>query len=161
MQILSSYGAGRTYEGHGAEALAAGEAHADVAAWLAESRDWTSPLHHLRVVAPARALALLRGGADLHAAARAGAPTPLSLARGLRAAGEAGDGTAAALVLRAAEPWSPATHHLLPAAARAWAVSVLRLGTLLSRRFGGEEVSFSDAWKDWVMPHAIARGSSC
>ena len=130
-----------------------------MAAWLAESRDWTTPLHHLRVVTPARARALLRGGADLRAAARDGAPTPLSLARGLRAAGEAGGGSAAALVLRAAEPWSPETHELLPAAARAWAVAVVRLGTLLSRRFGGEEQSFVDAWRDYVMPHAVGRDS--
>jgi hypothetical protein len=62
-------------------------------------------------------------------------------------------------VLRAAEPWSPETHELLPAAARAWAAAVLRLGTLLSRRFDGEAGSFMDAWRDYVMPQAVGRDS--
>ena len=48
---------------------------------------------------------------------------------------------------------------LLPAAARAWAVSVLRLGTLLSRRFQPQEVSFTDVWEKHVMPHVVGRGS--
>ena len=120
--------------------------------------------------------ALLSAGASARAEDWAGAtPAHLawrrghaSLAAGLAeraaaecqtAAGEAGDGSAAALVLRAAEPWSPEAHELYPGAARAWAVAVVRLGTLLSRRFGGEEVSFLDAWRDYVMPHAVGRGS--
>ena len=33
------------------------------------------------------------------------------------------------------------------------------LRTLLSRRFDGEEQSFVDAWRDYVMPHAVGRSS--
>ena len=99
------------------------------------------------------------GQADLSLGPARPSPTPLSLAQGLLAAGEANAGSAAALVLRAAEPWSPATHDLLPAAARAWAVAVLRLGKLLSRKLVGNEGSFFDAWHDHVMPRAIDRES--
>ena len=41
----------------------------------------------LKVITAERAERLLRGGADVHAAARQGAPTPLDLAREMRAAG--------------------------------------------------------------------------
>ena len=85
--------------------------------------------------------------------------TPLSLARALRAAGEATDGSAAQLVLAAAEPWGPRTHALFPAAARAFAVEVLLLGHQLSRqpRFAGEEGSIVDIWTGVVMPSAVSR----
>ncbi|EOD06912.1 hypothetical protein EMIHUDRAFT_359327 [Emiliania huxleyi CCMP1516] len=70
-------------------------------------RGWT-PLAHLETLTAARTNSLLRSGASLHE----GEPTPLR-----RAAG--GEGEAAALVRRAAAPWSPASHSLFPAAARA------------------------------------------
>ena len=82
------------------------KATADLAAWLIASRSWT-PLAHLETLTAARATSLLRIGASLHE----GEPTPLQ-----RAAG--GEGEAAALILRAAAPWSPASHSLFPAAAR-------------------------------------------
>ena len=63
---------------------------------------------HRHVATAARALSLLRSGASLHE----GEPTPLQ-----RAAG--GEGEVAALIRRAAAPWSPASHSLFPAAARA------------------------------------------
>ena len=89
------------------EEIATEEGHADLAAWLVASRGWT-PLAHLETLTAARALSLLRSGASLHE----GEPTPLQ-----RAAG--GEGEAAALIRRAAAPWSPASHSLFPAAARA------------------------------------------
>ena len=46
-----------------------------------------------------RARALLRDGADIHAAAAPGGPTPLSLAQAMHAAGDVADSSAAQLVL--------------------------------------------------------------
>ncbi|EOD14056.1 hypothetical protein EMIHUDRAFT_356702, partial [Emiliania huxleyi CCMP1516] len=107
-KLLSSYGASRAATPFGTpEEFATEEGHADLAAWLVASRGWT-PLAHLETLTAARATALLRSGASLHE----GEPTPLR-----RAAG--GEGEAAALVRRAAAPWSPASHSLFPAAARA------------------------------------------
>ena len=142
-----------------AEPVAATAGHQNVADWLSESRDWVSPLHHLKVITASHARDLLRDAADIRLAARAGGPTPLSLAQDLRTTNEASTDSAAYLVLRAAQQWSPETHHLFPRRARVWAVEVLRLGVLLSHRpmFSGEAVSFSDAWKGHVMPHAVDR----
>ena len=164
-QLLSSYGAPRIFmmpsENRTAEGVATEEGHEAVAAWLGESRQWSTPLHHLRIIAVARARELLRGGADIHAATSAGGPTPLSLARALRAAGDpdADEGSAASLVLAAAEPWGPRTHALFPDAARSFAVEVLLLGHQLSRqpKFAGEEVSLVDVWTQLVMPSAVVR----
>ena len=98
------------------EEVANRDGHTDLAAWLVASRGWT-PLAHLESLTAARALSLLRSGASLHE----GEPTPLQ-----RAAG--GEGEAAALIRRAAAPWSPASHSLFPAAAREYAVTVMRIG---------------------------------
>ncbi|EOD25194.1 hypothetical protein EMIHUDRAFT_366023, partial [Emiliania huxleyi CCMP1516] len=107
-KLLSSYGASRAATPFGTpEEIATEEGHADLAAWLVASRGWT-PLAHLETLTAARATSLLRGGASLHE----GEPTPLR-----RAAG--GEGEAAALIRRAAAPWSPASHSLFPAPARA------------------------------------------
>ncbi|EOD36593.1 hypothetical protein EMIHUDRAFT_362334, partial [Emiliania huxleyi CCMP1516] len=109
-KLLSSYGASRAATPLGTpEENATSAGHADLAAWLVASRGWT-PLAHLETLTAARALSLLRSGASLHE----GEPTPLQ-----RAAG--GEGEVAALVRRAAAPWSPASHSLFPAAARAQA----------------------------------------
>ena len=167
VQLLTSFGATRTVA-HTPEGLKSTAVqfktmnHQEtVAAWLVESRQWSTPLHHLRIVGAARAHELLRCGADLHAADAPGGPTPLSLAKALRAAGDpdAAEGSAASLVLAAAEPWGPRTHALFPAAARGFAVELLLLGHQLSRqpRFAGEEVSLVDVWTELVMPSAIVR----
>ena len=123
------------------------------------SHEWCSPLHHLEILSAGRARALLRAGADVGAAARAGGPTPLSLAQALGEAGQAAAGSAAELVLRAAEPWSPETHDLFPAAARARAVELLRLGFLLSWQpcFWGVEGALTDVWREGVIPSAVDR----
>ena len=162
VQLLSSYGAARTMQAPDgqpftAEQCAAG--HAAVAAWLGDSRQWSTPLHHLRIIGRERARELLRGGADLHAAAAVGGPTPLSLAQALRAAGDAAEGSAAWLVLAAAEPWGPRTHALFPAAGRAFAVEALLLGHQLSRlsHFEGKEGSVVDVWMEVVMPSVVMR----
>jgi hypothetical protein len=162
-QLLSSYGAARAFTigtGTGtifitAEELANRLRHANLAAWLVTSCKWTTPLHHLTIIPAARAHALLRKGASILAAAAPGDPTPLSLARELHAKGEAAEGSAAALVLKAAEPWSRATHELFPDAARAYAVRMLLVGHRLSRLPKYETVAQAvfDLWVDHMMPH--------
>ena len=97
----------------------------------------------------------LRGGADLRAAATgADAPTPLSLAERLRAEGSAPAGSAADLVLRAAEPWSPQTHQLFPSEARARAVELWLLGVQFSR---DDRSAIGDVWMAFVVPYAVTR----
>jgi len=100
-----------------------------------------------------------RAGADIHAAAQPGGPTPLSRARELEAAGEAKEGTAAFLILEAAKPWSKKTHHLFGPKARARAVELMRPGELLAReaRFGNEGRAMHDVWFAVVMAHAVVR----
>ena len=162
VKLLSSYGAARSKLGYFNVQTAAEEEGQDkVSAWLTLSREWSSPLHHLEIISADRARDLLRAGADLNAAGQQGGPTPLSLARAL---GEAGSAAAASqtpseLVLRAAELWSPEGHNLFPAAARARAVEMLRLGVLLSwlPRFRGVEGALLDAWRAGVIPRAVDR----
>ena len=144
-----------------AERIATLQAQPAVAAWLETSRQWSTPLHHLSIIDGTRARALLRGGADLRAAAAAGGPTPLSLAQKLDAVGEAPDGSPARLVLKAARPWSPENHALFPAAARARAVVLMRIGFRFSRLPRYETVAggLFELWVANVMPHAVARES--
>jgi len=164
-QLLSSYRASRTFALAGAPAEVTAEdmathfSHTDLAAWLATSRQWSTPLHHLTVIDAGRTLALLRDGADLHAAAVAGGPTPLSLAQAMQSAGAVADGSPAHLVLRAAMPWSPGTHELFPAGARARAVAVARLGYQLAYgpRFAGASRAVVDVWMSVVVPLAVSR----
>ena len=163
-QQLSSYGASRRLNINGgsvaAEEVASERGLHELAAWLATSRAWSTPLHHLTIIDATRSRILLRDGADLHAAAEPGGPTPLSLAQALDAAGEATDGFVARLVLDAAKPWSEATHALFPLPARLRAAELLRVGFLLSRqeRFNRQETALFDLWREWVMPHAVGRG---
>ena len=100
---------------------------------------------------------LLRGAADISAAAAVGGPTPLSLAR---AAGGGAVGSVTHLVLEAARPWSRHTHQLFSAAARARAVELMLIGELLSRDerflpYGPQAVL--DAWEEFVVKHAVSR----
>ena len=73
----------------------------------------------------------------------------------------------AALIVSAAAPWSPATHGLFPAAAKARAVALLRVGRQLARQLQSLVADASDvegAWRDvWlghVMPLAIERSAT-
>jgi hypothetical protein len=131
-------------------------------AWIHASWRWTSELHHLELLPPARVRELLVGGADLHACdGGAGAPTPLLLARALLQRDSGLEG--AQLVVRAAAPWSPEVNHsLFQARARARAVELLLLGHLLARErlelvIAGQ--AFIDVWVEHVMPRALARTS--
>jgi hypothetical protein len=164
VQLLSSYGAARTFTNRDrtkctAEELAKSLRHTNLAAWLVTStRKWTTPLHHLTIIPAARAHALLRKGASILAASSAPSdPTPLSLARELHAKGEAAEGSAAALVLKAAEPWSRATHELFPDAARAYVLQLLLIGHRLSRlqQYEKQPQAVFDLWVDHMMPHIV------
>ena len=116
----------------------------ELLAWLRLSPDWT-PLHHHEVISADRARTLLRGGANL----LSGSPSPLELAQ--RTTGEA-----STLVQRAGR-WSEGSHQLFPGEARAYAAELLRIGYLLawSPRYQAVAASLMDAWRHYVMPHAV------
>lgn len=69
----------------------------------------------------------------------------------------------AKILALAAQPWSPANHHLFPAKQRAAAVACLHAGVLLSMHrqscAGGPPLgrAFLDAWLDDVIPAAVRR----
>jgi ankyrin repeat protein len=165
VQLLSSYGATRvaTISGMQQEmvhvARRAGAMH--VAAWLEGSVRWATPLHHLSVIDAARARELLRGGASIYVGDGLGlsGDTPHQIAMRVHAAGGAGEGTAAALVLRAAERWSPATHELFPRAVRMRAVEVMLLCCRLARSVahGAHSGALFDALVDRMIPELLAR----
>ena len=157
-RLLSSYGARREVQegelaGATAEEISTEEGHAALTQWLILSRGWL-PLHHLEVLSPERTRALLRGGADLHFKPRAGdAPSPLERAQQLTPSN-----TAASLVVRAAGPWSVASHELFPDAQRAQAVSLAySLSLVYVRRMehlsGWEAVDFVRA----ILPLLLCR----
>jgi hypothetical protein len=137
------------------------------AQWLDATRRWTSPLHHFEFFPLERVRALLVEGADVRAGdGEADAPTPASLAAARLLCGDVPADGRAALIVSAAAPWSPKTHALFPAGAKARAVALLRIGWLLARRFqdvfagtAEVEVALRDAWLGHVMPHAIERSS--
>lgn len=133
--------------------------------WLASTKRWTTPLHHLEFLSTARVRALLRSGADVLASDRkADAPTPIGVAIQLLARDPKDE--RAALVSLAAGPWSPCAHTLFPDAARSRAVELALVGARLARvveRSCGDatdaEMAFRDVWLAHVMPHAIDRAS--
>jgi hypothetical protein len=129
-------------------------------AWTFASWRWTSELHHLELLPPARMRELLVGGADPHACEGvADAPMPLLLARALLQRDSEHEG--AQLVVRAAAPWSPIVNYsLFPARARARAVKLFVLGHLLTRERPELVIAaraFIDFRAEHVMPHALAR----
>jgi len=120
--------------------------------WLIESRDWCTPLHHLELLSYARALAQLHAGASLHVRAHDEAPSPLDMARARP------DGPVAQLLLRASQPWSPATHSIYPLEAQRFARTLLWLGVGLAASLPDKDASFvpwMDVWLEFVVPAAI------
>ena len=142
------------------EEIALARDHEALADWLRSSREWCTALHHLEIVTATRARRLLQCGADVLAKASPGGSSPLSLARELRHAGRAAEGSAAHLVLLASVEWAPATHRLFPLAARRRAAAILRLGYLLSARFGGSETAWTDLWRAHLLPLVVTRHST-
>ena len=164
VQLLISRGASRTFASWASAfatshetaydtaemAQAEGQSGA-VAAFLTATRGWT-PLHYLRAPAgavslptfatldAARASVLLRSGAVLHATADNG-ETPLSIACAMASSGVAPEGSAAALVVLASQPFGRETCKLYPAAACARAAVLLFELHLLARRWGGANCS--------------------
>ena len=183
VQLLSAYGARRGIHATPMFVFYGPGDYHDLVAWLAKSHHWTA-LHHLEFLTAERALALLRAGADLHAAAQpcavptradllaqvqvvncdtyvvpgAATVTPLSLAQDLAAAGLAAEGTAAFLVLEAAKPWSRKTHKYFPAPARERAAELLRVGQWFKRLPSDFPIPF-ELWENFVVPHAVTRDS--
>ena len=167
VQLLCSHGAKKVFPDIAEYAfrLARVSGHFDIYEWLFRTRSWTARLHHLELLTEAQARAELRAGADLHAASDSSwhidIQTPLSIARDILAEADGGaPGAAAArLVLRAAEPWSPANHDLFPAEARTRAVELVRIGFKLSRdpRFADQCQAIMDTWLENVMKHAVIR----
>ncbi len=166
VQLLLSYGASREHvSGEGTpsaeEEFSAREGYEAVVEALRASRDWCTPLHHVEALTPARARALLREGANLHARARPDAESPLERARRIGPGQPGRD--AAEVVLQAAAAWGPDTHELWSHDARARAVELLQLGWRLSRSasppgpFDGAEQALMDLWREKVVPHALDR----
>ena len=157
VQILSAYGASRDLDYSTASEHARYHGHEHVAAWLDETADWV-PLHHVEFIGASRTRDLLRGGADMR---NGSSPTPLEVAHTLCERGLSPVGSAAELLLRASEPWSPANHDIFPTAARARAVALVRQGFLLSREparlQNGQSLgqSFMDVWRGIIMPFAV------
>ena len=171
--LLSSYGAPRdvictTYSGvdacsaatpasSDAEALAEEGGHTELLRWLVESRRY-SPLHHVQALTAERALELLRAGhsplARHHSSCKSAADI----------AAEHPRSPAAATILRAAAPWTPATHGLWGAGARARAAELCKLGYMLARHVddlpgcrgkGSIQGALVDAWIGHVVPQAV------
>lgn len=154
VMLLSSYGASRGepagYHGcfpYGSEAESAARTagYGEVADWLALSYGFT-PLQHLQVLTPERAIALLRA---LEISPRCGRPSPLQLAH------QHPDCAAAPYVLSASAAWSPATNVLWPAPQRKRVAELCRIGQLLARHKSAHEGSFFDAFLWHVLPHAV------
>jgi len=138
-------------------ALAVEHAHQDIAAWLLQSVDWITPLHYLSVARPQRVKQLLRDGAGLHATLGVGRSTPLTIARQLHDKGQAPTGSAAWLVLSAAQPWSRATHELFPNETRRRAAELCHVGSLLAYRFSPLQGALLDVWTEVLLPLALFR----
>ncbi|KAJ1637764.1 hypothetical protein T492DRAFT_859454 [Pavlovales sp. CCMP2436] len=121
---------------------------------------WSTQLHYLEHIPPARVRQLLVGGADVYVGDGSGdeKSTPLGIARALLARDPAHE--SASLVVAAAAPWSRENHALLHAHVRARAAELLRLGQLLFReeRFAGKEGALLDVWP-LVMAHALDRST--
>jgi hypothetical protein len=156
LHLLCVHGAQR----HELTELELDEMPEECRAWIRATWRWTSELHHLELLAPARVRELLIGGADPHA--RDGgpdAPTPLLIAKAVLQRDAEHKG--AQLVVRAAAPWSPVVNHsLFPAVARARAVLLVVLDHLIARERPELVIAgraFIDVWAEHVMPHAVAR----
>ena len=162
-QLLSSYGASR--EDLPPTETMSLQHHAALSEWLELSRHWT-PLHHLEVLSPDRARALLRAGANLHLKPEPNVPSPLERAHELLSAGSvsssssssSGSSTAASLIVRAAGQWSVESHELFADAERARAAMLVRsLYHVYLRRMGNGGWQAVDFVRG-VLPFVVVRG---
>ena len=156
--LLSSYGASRLparFEGDlpkkwWARDLADGLGHDELVEWLDASDEFT-PLHHIEVLTPRRTLALLRAGEHSPVA---GHPSPALRAKNYLKSFPHDE--AAKMIVRASEPWAPATHSVWAEQHRARAFDLLKIGYSLRARLG--DGSVLDWWVTLVMPNAIVWG---
>lgn len=172
VQTLASYGVTRSISltdqmirgvanlaaSHGIDSVEHSTRTACTVNWLKRSANWSTPLHHVELIEPERAAALLRDGADLYARACPGGPTPFQLARSVCADGKASTGSAAWLVVHASKAWSPATHWPWSKPAREHAVKLLLLGVLLARAKPNKASgALEDVWLTYVIPQVMSR----
>ena len=155
MKLLSAYDAPRTQERNPktVEEVAKRRGFLENRRWLKATRSWTE-LHHVEQLTEEHARKLLRRGYDVFVQDRKGV-TPVDRAEKVLSAKKKKGAAAAKLILKAAQPWSPATHDLFPERARADAVKALLLGYAFQR-----STRFSlpiDVWCLHVMPHLVAR----
>ena len=154
VQLLSSHGARRTHLRDvtgGYFAFEAAAAHRHVVEWLAQTRDWCSPLHHASLMPAARVASLLRAGASLHRRKRDPSRfcvSPLELAE------DTAFSESSQLVIRAARPWSVSTHHLFPHAARRCARTLVLIGYSIGKHHGRP---IHDIWRHCVIPLVVDR----
>ena len=133
--------------------------HLELLRWLVESRRYP-PLHHTAALTARRATALLRAGVSPVAVPCGLHKSAADVAREhLR---EQPTSAASALLLRAAEPWSPGAHAIWGAGARARAVELCLVGYLLAHQLAESgscavhaQGALIDAWIGNVMPQAI------
>lgn len=168
VQLLSAMGAKRLPL-QGWETMSSTE----VGKWFTISHGWTQ-LHHLELLAlePSRAceraVSLLRAGADISCrqVVKTAVGTLLPVADSelvtvpsvVETASHAPDGPVASLVLKAAAPWSPATHYLFPAVARRRAWDIIKLGHLIASAHVEERPrELVDVWFSTLMPLAVER----
>jgi hypothetical protein len=177
-----------------AETLARDSGNRELHQWIAASYRYL-PLHHVRVLTPQRAVELLRAGCSPHArpapSRPEGSATPpegspgavspsalppseasseaeacLSPAELARQHVDDPRVPAAKIILRAAEPWSPDTHHLWGARQRGHAVQLCLVGYQLADLLAAaapqqaQQGAFVDVWLAYVMPLAVS-WSSC
>jgi len=169
VKVLSAYGAWRgsdyTDGSSKCEKIAEDHEHFELLKWLRESRFWTR-MHHLEQFEPAELREMLRAGKSIYTkgmtpysrrweTAKA-TPSPLERARLMQ------DTEVGKVVLRAAEPWSPANHELFPQKDRARATELFMLGKLLAcspRLEGTDAGALEDVWLAHIVPSAVGRDS--
>jgi len=156
VQLLSSYGAKRDIE-----FLSQLRNDSRCLAWLKESHQWITPLHHCllpeSLFSPSRARELLRDGADIYArdAADICAPSPLDLAHNQP------QNASAQLVICAAS-WSPISHELFPSLDRTQAIALLCIGRQLAEKYAApcQSGAMIDLWIACVIPRVVLRAAT-
>ena len=128
--------------------------------WLDARRFHSTPLHALDGMSEARARALLRAGADVHAAEaeEPDAPSPLDVDGAPRARRRRRrERRRCAIVVLAARPWFSGNHHLFADAEKA-ATALVVAGALVGREHGGAQSHLLfELWVELILPQVIER----
>lgn len=158
VQLLSSYGASRSFPGWSAprdtaEHLATHRGHHDITAWLLSTRLCSTALHHLEILTAERALALLRD--DPKAATAGRYPTPLDLAKLECMSGRSAPNSAARIILEWAAPWDRTTHRGYPPHVRDRVAELMVVGQRIKRHPNDFPIPF-ELWETGVVKHIVA-----